>query len=400
LEKALAKKPSDRFANAKEFAEAFNQAVQEAVEPPPAPSPVVDGVDDSGELRRTFQAIMRRLLAHKAITLVLVTLLLVGLWYARTFLGIPLPGGPSEGQLQTAVASTETAIAMLQAELPTQTRTPSSTPSPTLAATSSSTATATLTSTLTASPTYTATPTQSPTITPSRTLTRTFTPTARMTATAALPPTDLPLSGSVSFADTLAGETPVSYAYEAQAGDVITLRLTSDDFDTYLMVQAPSGEMLAENDDCGTVRRSCINLLTLPESGIYTVVVHSFDRRSTGDYTLDIFLDAQSSPTATRTATTTHTPTPLTTPVIDCPDGSPTATITSDQSSVNIRRGPGIEFPRVSMAYDGECLLVIGRDRRGEWLKIETVEGRRGWILSDLTDIEASELEEVPETGS
>jgi hypothetical protein len=212
-----------------------------------------------------------------------------------------------------------------------------------------------------------------------------------LTATAALPPTALPLSGSVSLAGALAGETPVSYAYEALTGDVITLRLTSDDFDTYLMVQAPSGELLAENDDCGTVRRSCINLLTLPESGIYTVVVHSFDRRSTGDYTLDIFLNAQSSPTPTPTAQTTA--------VIHCPDGSPSAIVTSDQRTVNIRSGPGTEYPRVALAYDGECLLVIGRDLRGEWLQIETIERRRGWILSDLTDIEANELEGVQVMG-
>ncbi len=405
LEKALAKKPADRYPNAKESAEAFKAAVHGGGTTPAPPSAPVP--NDRDKRHNTFLT-LTRLWMHMAVRLVLVTLLLFGLWYALTIPGVPLPGGISGGQAQIALASTETAIAMLQAESPTQTRTPVSTPPAAIAAISSSTATATLTSTLTASPTPTATATQSPTprptITPSRTLTatltltRAFTPTATLTATGALPPTAFPLSGSVSLAGTLAGETPVSHVYQAQAGDIITLRLTSDDFDTYLMMQAPSGEMLAENDDCGTVRRSCINLLTLPVNGNYTIVVHSFDRRSTGDYTLDIHLDPQSSPTPTRT--TTHTPPPQMTAIVDCPAGSPTAIVASRQGSVNIRSGPGTAYPRVALAYDGECLLVIGRDRRNEWLRIKTVEGRHGWILADLTDIEATQLEDVPEVGS
>lgn len=64
----------------------------------------------------------------------------------------------------------------------------------------------------------------------------------------------------------------------------------SDGFDTYLTLISPSGSVVAENDDIdrGFVTNSRITNVTLPENGVYRVVVSSWQNRSGGSYTLSI----------------------------------------------------------------------------------------------------------------
>ncbi|MGH9833231.1 MAG: YCF48-related protein, partial [Blastocatellia bacterium] len=68
--------------------------------------------------------------------------------------------------------------------------------------------------------------------------------------------------------------------------------LYSSDFDTYLYLIAPSGAVIAENDDGGgrTNARlpSGVAFFTLPTSGTYTIEVTSFSGARTGNYTISL----------------------------------------------------------------------------------------------------------------
>lgn len=75
------------------------------------------------------------------------------------------------------------------------------------------------------------------------------------------------------------------YTFTAAAGDQILLDLTSTEFDTYLYLYGPDGELSAENDDYGSVSHSAIEL-TLPVSGTYTAEVTSYESQETGGYRL------------------------------------------------------------------------------------------------------------------
>lgn len=63
-----------------------------------------------------------------------------------------------------------------------------------------------------------------------------------------------------------------------------------DGFDTLLVVRAPDGSTIAENDDieAGIVTISYIERLLLPEDGLYEIEIRSWDNRSGGSYTLVI----------------------------------------------------------------------------------------------------------------
>lgn len=79
------------------------------------------------------------------------------------------------------------------------------------------------------------------------------------------------------------------YTFEGVTGEVISIELTSNNFDTYLILKDPTGELIAQNDDrdggAGTNTNSEIRL-ALPSNGIYTVIVNSYGPREIGTYNL------------------------------------------------------------------------------------------------------------------
>ncbi len=103
--------------------------------------------------------------------------------------------------------------------------------------------------------------------------------------------------GPQTYAGTLApGDGTVSggggegyldeYAFDPQVGDTYTISFESNDFDTYLMLIAPSGVQYHDADS-GTGTNSRIEL-TIDEAGTWTVWATSWPLLATGDYTVTI----------------------------------------------------------------------------------------------------------------
>lgn len=82
------------------------------------------------------------------------------------------------------------------------------------------------------------------------------------------------------------GEYVDTYTLDVRAGQRLVLDLASDDFDTYVMATAPSGDQ-QDNDDCepGETRRSCLDVVA-QESGEWRVAVTSYEPGEDGDYTV------------------------------------------------------------------------------------------------------------------
>ncbi len=81
-----------------------------------------------------------------------------------------------------------------------------------------------------------------------------------------------------------------SYLFDASSGDEAIIDLRSDDFDSYLRLISPSGEVFTNDDYEGSTSRSLISQ-TLNESGTYTVIVTSYYAGETGSYSLGINTD-------------------------------------------------------------------------------------------------------------
>jgi hypothetical protein len=88
--------------------------------------------------------------------------------------------------------------------------------------------------------------------------------------------------------DTLrTGEYVDSYTLEGRPGQHITVDVSSNEFDTYVMVVPPRGERLWNDDVEGRPRHSVIDA-DLTEAGQYRVAVTSYKRGETGAYELRI----------------------------------------------------------------------------------------------------------------
>jgi CHAT domain-containing protein len=76
-----------------------------------------------------------------------------------------------------------------------------------------------------------------------------------------------------------------AHVFEGQAGQIIRITLESDEFDTYLLLEDPSGERIAENDDGSDGTNSEI-IVKLPSDGTYRILANSYDSTGRGTYRL------------------------------------------------------------------------------------------------------------------
>ena len=75
------------------------------------------------------------------------------------------------------------------------------------------------------------------------------------------------------------------YTFSARDGDPINIFLSSDDFDTYLVLITPSGDEL-NDDDGGEGTNSRLSFDA--ESGEYSVMANSYDEGETGRYDIEV----------------------------------------------------------------------------------------------------------------
>lgn len=71
---------------------------------------------------------------------------------------------------------------------------------------------------------------------------------------------------------------------------VVTITLESDavSMDPYLELRSPTMRLLAEDDDSAGNLNARISRVTLPDDGIYTIVVRTFAGSGGGEYTLTL----------------------------------------------------------------------------------------------------------------
>jgi Bacterial pre-peptidase C-terminal domain len=77
-----------------------------------------------------------------------------------------------------------------------------------------------------------------------------------------------------------------TYTFEGNAGQQVIINLYSSDFDPYLILNAPSGKKIGENDDVSQENQDSELIMTLPVAGTYTVVTNSYTQGNYGDYQL------------------------------------------------------------------------------------------------------------------
>lgn len=82
------------------------------------------------------------------------------------------------------------------------------------------------------------------------------------------------------------GEFVDNFTFTGEAGDLVELRLSSTDFDPYLMLRGPGGASF-DNDDAAPGDTNALITATLPASGEYRIMATSYAAGERGAYRLD-----------------------------------------------------------------------------------------------------------------
>ena len=89
---------------------------------------------------------------------------------------------------------------------------------------------------------------------------------------------------------------------------------------------------------------------------------------------------AVASPTPEPPTPTPPPPTPTPEPPTPTPLPPPQVSVTA--RTVNLRSGPGTNYPRVGQAHQGQTFDVIAKNEDGSWLQIDN-EGKTVWVIND-----------------
>lgn len=71
---------------------------------------------------------------------------------------------------------------------------------------------------------------------------------------------------------------------------------------------------------------------------------------------------------------------------------APTPFVQVQGDSLNVRLGPGTDFPIVGQLSAGSQLALVGRDASGDWLVVCCIDGKPGWVAARLVSTEADVL--------
>ena len=76
------------------------------------------------------------------------------------------------------------------------------------------------------------------------------------------------------------------HTFSGREGDQVRVTLTSSDFDTFLMVLDPSGEVVEQNDDMSSGSTDSSLNIVLNDTGEYRIVANSYDSSGRGRYNI------------------------------------------------------------------------------------------------------------------
>lgn len=83
----------------------------------------------------------------------------------------------------------------------------------------------------------------------------------------------------------------LDYTFNADAGQIVTLRATSESIDTTLALIAPDGEVIAEDDDSGGNLQPRLSEFVLPQTGQYRLIVRRYADRGEGTFYVRLYED-------------------------------------------------------------------------------------------------------------
>ena len=105
-----------------------------------------------------------------------------------------------------------------------------------------------------------------------------------------------------------------------------------------------------------------------------------------GDVRVEAQVVQNNSPASPRNvvALSLATPTPIAT-ATPVPTATPSVPRLTSAQTINIREGPGTNYPRVGQVTANRTYVIVGKNEAGDWWQIEMSDGNKGWVFAQLT---------------
>ena len=182
--------------------------------------------------------------------------------------------------------------------------------------------------------------------------------------------------------------------------------------DTFLAIWDPIAEEWASDDDSGggLFGEDARVIFKAPQAGEYDLFVVDAAWSAPGGYVIsvkqaeetDALTPLDSSGTPTRPVPVVSIHNPLVIPIEDTPAVSagdiyawfpagyepPTGPAVTINGTMNVRRGPGTNYPIIGAATAGQQYAALSRNAAGDWWQIE-YEGRLAWVFGGLVTASA-----------
>ena len=176
---------------------------------------------------------------------------------------------------------------------------------------------------------------------------------------------------------------------------------------TYLAIWDPTAEAWASDEDSGggLFGEDARIIFQAPQTGEYDLFVADAARSAPGGYVIsvnraeetDTLTPLASSGTPARPVPVVSVHNPLAIPIGDTPAVSvgdlyewfaagyepPTGPTVTINGTMNVRGGPGTNYPVIGAAAAGQQYAVLSRNAAGDWWQIE-YEGRLAWVYGGL----------------
>ncbi len=98
--------------------------------------------------------------------------------------------------------------------------------------------------------------------------------------------------GAIGYGEAVDGNLTTAggdaWTFDGTGGDVVTISLTSQVFDTVVILKDPNGVAITSDDDSGTLLNSLIENFELRTSGTYTIVVQGVQASDRGTYSVNL----------------------------------------------------------------------------------------------------------------
>ncbi len=175
------------------------------------------------------------------------------------------------------------------------------------------------------------------------------------------------------------GAAPIIHSFAAPASGQLTLSLStiSPDFAFLARVYDPSGGLVAG------LAGKALGAATLsigPGSGFYEVSLAGLDPETQGSVQI-VLSSSGALPGVLPGADQGILPTP--TPAVAQPAATPTVCQATSTVNVNVRGGPGTNYPIIGSLLTGSALNVVGRNNVSSWFVVD-LNGRQGWVASSV----------------